>query len=101
MHIGILVTTALLEFGERRVSRMICIIEGLELLGGGIVRLIVVVAIGVYYVVHWGLVVSSGRVKKIARKIWLEIMCRASRRGGGSFVNGILTAPYTSFGFKA
>ncbi len=40
--------------------------------------------------------VSFGRMKKIARKIWLEIHNAVSyvTEGGGSFVNGILT-PHT------
>ncbi len=47
MHIGILMSTTRLAFGERRVSRMVCILEGPVLLGGGVVQLVIVVAIGV------------------------------------------------------
>ncbi len=59
MNIGLLVNTAWLAFGERRVSRMICILKESELLGGGIVRLIVVVAIGVLRCICWCLLHCS------------------------------------------
>ncbi len=47
MYIGILVSTARLSFGEKRVNRTVCILEGPVLLIGGVVKLIVVLAIGV------------------------------------------------------